>query len=51
MNFKMKIARTEYYQNFIEINSSDQRKLYVAWKKLLNLKQEPVFTDHPLPDS
>ena len=50
MNFKMRTARTEFYQNFIELNSSDQRKLFAASKKLLNLKHEPVFTDHSLPD-
>ena len=50
VNSKMKIAKTEYYQNVIEINSSDQRKLFAASKKLLNLKQEPAFTDHLFPD-
>ena len=39
----MKFARTAYYQQFIEDNSSDQRKPFAASKRLLNKNLDLVF--------
>ena len=47
----MKTARTTYYHKFIEDSSSNQRTLFKASKQLLNLKQNPVFSDRSTSES
>ena len=42
----MKQARTNYYQNLIDENSSDQRKLFKLSKELLNLNPKQLFPQH-----
>ena len=46
LNFVMKQARTNYYQNLIEENGSDQRKLFKLSKELLNLNPKQLFNQH-----
>ena len=42
----MKQARTNYYQNLIEENGSDHRKLFKLSKELLNLNPKQLFPQH-----
>jgi hypothetical protein len=42
----MKKAQSEYYRNYIEDNSSDQRKLFHASKQLLKFKNDTPFPPH-----
>ena len=42
----MKQAQTNYYQNLIEENGSDQRKLFKLSKELLNLNLKQLFPQH-----
>ena len=42
----MNVARKTFYANFIAENSTDQRKLFRAAKKLLSKKEVPSFPDY-----
>ena len=43
---KMNKARRNFYSEFMDQNGTDQRKLFNAAKKLLGMKDEPLFADH-----
>ena len=43
VTYLMNKARQEYYRNFIDDISNDQRKLFKASKSLLNLAEGPTF--------
>ena len=43
MTYLTNKARQEYYRNFIDDISNDQRKLFKASKSLFNLAEGPTF--------
>ena len=42
----MNKARRDFYSEFMVENGADQRKLFNAAKKLLGMKDEPLFAEH-----
>ena len=46
MTFLMNKARRYFYPEFMAENGADQRKLFNAAKKLLGIKNEPLFAKH-----
>ena len=46
VTYLLNIARREFYTKFMEENSVDQRKMFTAAKKLLNLKHDLRFSEH-----
>lgn len=46
MTYLMNKARREFYSEFMDENSTDQRKLFNAAKKLLGMKDELLFANH-----
>ena len=46
VTFLMNEARRDFYSEFMAENGADQRKLFNAAKKLLGIKNEPLFAEH-----
>ena len=46
MTYLMNKARRVFYSAFLVENSADQRKLFNPAKKLLGMKDEPLFAEH-----
>ena len=46
MTYLMNKARRDFYSEFMVENGADQRKLFNAAKKLLGMKDEPLFAEH-----
>ena len=46
LTYLMNKARRDFYSEFMVQNGTDQRKLFNAAKKLLVMKDEPLFADH-----
>ena len=46
VTYLMNKARRDFYSEFLVENGADQRKLFNAGKKLLCMKDEPLFAEH-----
>ena len=46
VTFLMNKARQDFYSEFMAENGADQRKLFNAAKKLLGIKNDPLFAEH-----
>ena len=46
MTYLMNKATRDFYSEFMVKNGADQRKLFNAAKKLLSMKDEPLFAEH-----
>ena len=46
ITYLMNKARWDFYSEFMVENGADQRKLFNAAKKLLGMKDEPLFAEH-----
>ena len=46
VTYLMNKARRDFYSEFLVENGADQRKLFNAAKKLLCMKDEPLFAEH-----
>ena len=46
MTYLLNKARRDFYSEFLAENGADQRKLFNAAKKLLDMKAEPLFAEH-----
>ena len=46
VTYLMNKARRDFYSEFMVENGADQRKLFNAAKKLLGMKDKPLFAEH-----